>query len=248
MSIEKFTNKSRINKQSIPFTQVNRNVIQNIQDIQAGFVWVYLLSMPSDWVVLKTHIKKHFNLGDLKLKKIFSCLKAHYLIDYEPVKDPDTGRILHWDIHVLNGENFIKNPEKNNKKSTGSKNHPVETHTYGNRGTTYKTDNKEDKKKQREGKIEKPKKITEVKKTPPVKQPPPETYSLSFFNDPDNIFNFIKYNQMLKRCARNGIEPSNVLEKFINDIKNKGLKEFSEAQLNIWCLREISYTQKKRSA
>jgi hypothetical protein len=149
MSVEKFNSKTTITHEVVPFVQVNRNVIQKIKDIQAGFIWVYLLSMPANWNVVKSQIKNHFGLGDDKLKKIFSTLNAHNLIRYDAVKDNVTHKIIRWDIHVLNGSEFVELIDKKVKKPTGVNSTRVENHTSGKPATTKKIQYKDDKKTKR---------------------------------------------------------------------------------------------------
>jgi hypothetical protein len=74
-----------------------------------------------------------------------------------------------------------------------------------------------------------------------------KNYSLSDF-DKDDFYlgDFIEKSKILKRCARNGIDPSCVLEKFINNLKEKGVKNFSEYELNMWGIREIDYINNRR--
>jgi hypothetical protein len=221
MSVEKFNSKTVITHEQIPFTQVNRHVIQKIKNMQAGFVWVYLLSMPSDWKVVKEHIKNHFKVGDLKLKQIFVYLNEHNLIEYEQVKDEKTKKIIQWNIHVLNGSKFIEKPGKNKKKTTGSKTIRMETHTYGNQGTTYKTSYKEDKNIQRgEG----------VDKSPIL------------FSD----FNVEYYKQIFSSLfSENNLSPDFVLKKFKTYYQKRKLFSFCDDDVRIWIVREIEYTKNK---
>lgn len=139
MSIQKFNDDSRLQQDIVPYTQVNTKILQSIKDLNAGFVWVYLLSLPRGWKVIKKQIKNHFNIGDLKIKKIFAYLNAHKLIEYIAVRDELGKKIIRWDIRVLNGSRFIEHEneeEKSVKKQkvknksypqpTGSKTNPVD--------------------------------------------------------------------------------------------------------------------------
>lgn len=139
-SIEKFDPHSEIEGEAIPYLMASTTVIQNIKDPIAGFVWIYLLSKPKNWTVVKEHIKNHFNLGDDRIKAIFSYLRAHNLIEYVREKD-DNGKFVKVKIRVLNGSRFITNPDEgkppvDNPSATGVKTTPVENHTCGKQATT----------------------------------------------------------------------------------------------------------------
>ena len=136
MSIQKFNDSSELQQELVPFTQINTKILQSIKNMEAGFVWTYLLSLPSGWKVIKQQLKKHFGIGDLKIKKIFSYLNKHRLIEYIVVRKDK--KIERWDIRVLNGSQFIdleNTTEKDDKKQsvkdksytqpTGSKTNPV---------------------------------------------------------------------------------------------------------------------------
>lgn len=135
MSIEKFN--PRILGESVPFTQVSTKVIQEITNLEAGFVWVYLLTLPPDWQVVKVHLKNHFGIGELKLKRIFAYLNEHKLIEYTRQR-LSNGQLGAVDVRILNGTRF-KNPVV---QTTGIENHPVVNHTYGFQATTKEINNK----------------------------------------------------------------------------------------------------------
>jgi len=125
MSIEKYNPK--VEYETIPYAQININVIQNIPNMEAGFVWVYLQTKPKDWKIIKEHLKNHFKIGDGKIKKIFSYLAKSQLIEY--IKEYDSkGKITGWDIKVLNGSRFVSYPQP---ESTGSIIHRVDSHSNG---------------------------------------------------------------------------------------------------------------------
>lgn len=132
MSVEKFNSRTKVTNEIVPYTQINTKVIQTIDYMEAYCVWSYLLSKPSDWKVIKSHIKNHFNIGDSKLKKIFAYLTKHNLVRNVAVRTEDGTKISHFDIQVLNGDKFI-NPRE---ISTGSDINPLETYTNRFSGTT----------------------------------------------------------------------------------------------------------------
>ena len=221
MSIEKFNSKTEVTHEIVPFTQINRNVIQNFKDMLAGYVWVYLLSMPADWIVIKEQLKTHFKLGDKKLKTIFSTLNAHNLIRYEKIIDEKTNRVLKWKIHVLNGSNFIQVPEKIKKtypQSTGSISTRVEIHTSGKAGTTKKIQYKEDKKTKKEGKND-------------------QRFSLSFLDD------FSLSKKIKDLIEKHGINEESVKTKFRNHLEEKRKKTFKTSDLENWFISEVQFIE-----
>lgn len=132
MSVEK-----TISHEEMPYFQVYTDVIQNINNPLAGFIWVYLLSKPKDWSVIKEHLKNKFDLGDKKMKDIFAYLKSHQLIDYIVQKD-EKGKIIKFETRVLNGSKFLTDEQVKELStkhiSTGSKIHPVVNHSNGKEG------------------------------------------------------------------------------------------------------------------
>lgn len=143
MSIEKFN--PTISGESVPYTMVCNKVIQNIDNMEAFTVWVYLLSLPKDWNVVKQHVKNHFNIGDKKLKQIFAYLTSHNLIKSIQSRG-ENGRMGSSEIRVLNGTEFTKNSSKINTATVGSENRPAVNRPCGKEGTTNKTSNKINKK------------------------------------------------------------------------------------------------------
>lgn len=132
MSIEKFS--PRITGEVIPYTQVNTHVVQNITDPIALAIWVYLLTLPPSWNVVKEYLEKHFKIGQDRIKKTFAYLHRCGLIEYVRGRN-ENGRLQKVEIRVLNGSKFLNNIE--NKKlsteiaTTGVKTTPVVNHTCG---------------------------------------------------------------------------------------------------------------------
>lgn len=136
MNIEKLDFET-IEHEKVPFTLIHTTVIQTITDHFAGFIWVYLHSLPSDWKINKTHLLKHFDIGEDKLKKHMAYLNRASLIEYVRTRSED-GTLSAITIRVLNGLKF--NPSSKISTgvkttpvvvSTGVKNHPVVDHTSG---------------------------------------------------------------------------------------------------------------------
>lgn len=130
MSIEKFN--PLVEGEQIPYLQANRHVIQNITNTDALAVWVYLLTLPPDWSVIKEHLQKHFGIGQDKTKKVFAYLKRVNLIDYVKARRAD-GTLGTTKIVVLNGSKFNDGiQDLSPKVTTGVETTPLENHTCGN--------------------------------------------------------------------------------------------------------------------
>lgn len=109
MSVQKFKQTEYnplIEREAVPFTMVNTNVIKNLKNAEAGFVWIYLLSHTENWRVIKSHLKNHFDIGDNKLKQIFAYLANHRLIEYIQTTN-EKGQFGKSDIRILNGDRFL---------------------------------------------------------------------------------------------------------------------------------------------
>ncbi len=129
MSVEKFNPK--VKGESIPYLQANRHVVQNITNTDSLAVWIYLLSLPADWNIIKEHVQKHFHIGQDKLKKIFAYLKRVNLIDYVKERRAD-GTLGTTEIIVLNGSKFNDGTaDLSTENTTGVKTTPLENHTCG---------------------------------------------------------------------------------------------------------------------
>jgi hypothetical protein len=109
MSVEKF--KPTIENECIPYAQIRQEVIDNITNLEAGFVWIYLISKPSSWQVIKEHLKHKFGIGDKKLKVIFAYLRKCNLIEYIQTKD-EKGSFGKSNIRILNGSRFVSYPQE----------------------------------------------------------------------------------------------------------------------------------------
>ena len=128
MSIEKLDFET-IEHENIPYILIHRQVIQEISDPFAGFIWVYLHSLPSDWKISKAQLKKHFAIGDDKLKKHLAHLNKVNLIEYVRQRN-EKGELVKISIRVLDGTKF--NNQASGVKttpvvpSTGVKTHPLD--------------------------------------------------------------------------------------------------------------------------
>lgn len=112
MAIEKL-NFDKITKENIPYSFVNNNVVQKIRNLEAGFLWVYLLTLPPSWGINKTHLQKNFGIGIKKLKELLAYLKRHNLIEYIQEKDK-SNKFGTLTINVLCGDKFIEQLQEKN--------------------------------------------------------------------------------------------------------------------------------------
>lgn len=164
MSIEKL-DFEKVTKQGLPYTLFINSVIQFIHNAEALGVYVYLYSLPINWNINKEHLSKKFNLGNKKLRSIFSYLHRSNLLEYHREKDEKTGKMLGSSIHLLNGEKFDAQVnfkedkttqakfacvEKISIKTTGSLSGPVENRPCGLETLQKKQIKKETKEKKRE--------------------------------------------------------------------------------------------------
>ncbi len=103
-----------IEKESIPYTVLNTFVIQNIHNHFAGFIWIYLQSLPRTWKVNKFHIMKHFDISERTYQRHMSFLAKSNLISYE-IPRHENGTLGHVTLKVLNGTKFnqITHTDKN---------------------------------------------------------------------------------------------------------------------------------------
>lgn len=82
MSIEKFNGK--FTKEDLGVTQIPTKTLQQIKNIDALGVYVYLASKPDNWNINPKEIRDHFNIGKNKTYKILNYLIATgYLIATE---------------------------------------------------------------------------------------------------------------------------------------------------------------------
>lgn len=168
MSVEKFNPKVR--GESIPYLQANRHVVQSITNLEALGVWIYLLSLPEDWKVIKEHVQKHFSIGVDKLKKIFSYLNRVGLIEYERTRNND-GTLNTVSIIVLNGSRFNDGKaDLSTEITTGVKTTPLDNHTCGKQQLHIKQNTNEIKSK-KSSSISENKKMQKAVNNPPSKPP-----------------------------------------------------------------------------
>jgi hypothetical protein len=81
MSVQKPDFNSLI-KEEIPFTIIPNYVLQNISNPLALSIWCYLISLPNDLEVRKSHLMKHFNLDINSINDAIKIIKDSDLIKY----------------------------------------------------------------------------------------------------------------------------------------------------------------------
>lgn len=126
MSIEKLNTKSNSHLESLPFVQILNFVTENIKDNDAFRIWVFCLSKSMEWTVIKDWTQTKCGVGKTKGKQVWSYLQRCNLIDTIPIKDAQ-GKIIKWDLKVLNGMNFDSNEPF--KSTRGMKTIPVDKST-----------------------------------------------------------------------------------------------------------------------
>lgn len=92
-------------KKGLSFTSVSNKVIQNLNNYEALGLYVYLLSLPEDWVFYKKQLAEHANIGREKINKLLKLLADHNLIEYAQQRS-DGGRFAQIDLHVKDGTEF----------------------------------------------------------------------------------------------------------------------------------------------
>lgn len=111
INIHKY-NATLFEKEHLPFTQICNKVIQNITNIQAGFIWVYLQSLPATWIPNKFHLMSHFGISERTYQRIMSYLSDCKLVSYERDRKPN-GTLAEVRLIVHNGINFTQAPPEN---------------------------------------------------------------------------------------------------------------------------------------
>ena len=98
-------------KEDIPYTLICNKVIQKITNFTAGFIWIYLQSMPPTWEPNKYQIMDHFDISEATYKRHMAYLSRCGLVEYRQPRG-DKGRMLAGKLIVLNGSKFNENGDK----------------------------------------------------------------------------------------------------------------------------------------
>ena len=106
MSIEKCSS-AILKHEAKPYTMIFNEVIQKTRNPFATFIWIYLQSLPEDWVVNYSHLKKHFKIGDDKLKQSIRWLEKSGLLLRVRPRLPN-GLFGPMEIQVKNGLKFTQ--------------------------------------------------------------------------------------------------------------------------------------------
>lgn len=107
-SIQKFKQSDfqSFEKEAVPFTMFSNHVIQGMTRKDAGFLWVYLQSLPPTWIPNVNHLAQHFGDSTRTIERLLAILKACNLTRADPQRD-EYGRITGWKLIILNGSQFI---------------------------------------------------------------------------------------------------------------------------------------------
>ena len=131
-----------ISKKRSNFTIIPNNVAQNLNYcLDALGLYLYLFSLPNDWVFHKNHLQKTCNIGIVKLNNLLRILAHHKLIKIEQVRN-EKGQFAHFNIHVDDGSSFENINLENIAQPVCKNNRPVENRTTVN--STYKEDIKKE--------------------------------------------------------------------------------------------------------
>jgi hypothetical protein len=97
-------------KEQLPFTQICNHVINNIQNVTAGFIWIYLQSKPATWVPCKHEIMKRFDISESTYKRHMAYLSHVRLVEYRQARGKD-GKLGKNRLVILNGTKFSESGE-----------------------------------------------------------------------------------------------------------------------------------------
>lgn len=99
MPTEKLSEAYRITTEKAPYAMLLNEVLQTVKNTDALAIWVYLQSMPSTWVLVKSHICERFDLGRDRYYKAMEVLRDAGLVTYVIGRD-GTGKIVSREVHV----------------------------------------------------------------------------------------------------------------------------------------------------
>lgn len=107
MSIEKHAPRVLV-KMGFSFTTIVNNAMDAIQDMGTLGLYVYLCSKPQHWIIREKDLMNRFSCGRELIRTKMAKLKEAGLVSKSLVRDPDTGRILRWEIQVF--DHVTENP------------------------------------------------------------------------------------------------------------------------------------------
>lgn len=117
MSVEKF----KISKENSTYTIASNKVIDGLKfDLELLGLYIYLLSLPPEWVFYKSYLTQTCRVGAKKLNRLLNSLVQFNLISTVQNRD-EKGRFVHTDLCIKNGESFkiIELEEVHRKAKTG---------------------------------------------------------------------------------------------------------------------------------
>src|SRR5690625_1630559 len=84
-------NKLKNHQRDVPFDLLCRDTVQKINNTDALAIWVYLQSLPEDWIVRESHIRDKFGIGRTRYMRAMRVLREMGLYRVERPKGEDGG-------------------------------------------------------------------------------------------------------------------------------------------------------------
>lgn len=103
MSVEKFI----ISKDENEFSIIPNKVSQGLNyNLSALGLYLYIYSLPPNWIFYKSQLREACNIGTKKLNLLLKVLEDHGLLHIVQIRD-EKGRFVHSDMRIKSGNNFI---------------------------------------------------------------------------------------------------------------------------------------------
>lgn len=126
---------------SVRYTPISNDVIQNKNlSFEARGLLIYILSLPQDWVLVKSNIQKQSSIGTCQFNRIWKELTNAGYIYSEKVRNPDTGVFIGW-AHIAYEEPNDVNTELGKVRyriTPKSDNHTITKETVNTKQTRIK--------------------------------------------------------------------------------------------------------------
>lgn len=136
-----------IDASSMGFTTHLNYILQNVlgHDLELIGLWCYLTSLPPNFHISKTFLRKKFSIGRHKMDDLFSTLEHLGLLHQEQKRD-EKGHFLHTFCAIYSGLELLQESFKNSAKSapvaqiSSKKNTHEKSTTLKNNGLEKKPD------------------------------------------------------------------------------------------------------------
>lgn len=79
--------KLKKHQDDIPYTMLSREVTQQITNPSSLAIWTYLQSLPPDWDISESHIRKHFGMGRTRYMDAMRALRENGLYEVIHIKN-----------------------------------------------------------------------------------------------------------------------------------------------------------------